>query len=69
MLPESAVSPLVIKIIQVLIVRDAIADRNLAAHTNNEKIAIAVEARIRNEYFPLLQTLYETFKAKLEGTD
>jgi nucleotidyltransferase substrate binding protein (TIGR01987 family) len=45
---------------------NALQDRNLTAHTYNEKIAIAVEEKIRKQYFPLLQDLYETFKAKLE---
>jgi nucleotidyltransferase substrate binding protein (TIGR01987 family) len=46
---------------------NALQDRNLMAHTYNEKIAILVEEKIRNEYFPLLEELYQTFKVKLGG--
>jgi nucleotidyltransferase substrate binding protein (TIGR01987 family) len=45
---------------------EALQDRNLTVHTYQEEVAIAVEASIRNRYYPLLQALYETFKAKLE---
>jgi nucleotidyltransferase substrate binding protein (TIGR01987 family) len=45
---------------------DALQDRNLTVHTYQEEVAIAVEASIRERYFPLLQALYETFKAKRE---
>ncbi|MCC5896913.1 MAG: nucleotidyltransferase substrate binding protein [Phormidium sp. BM_Day4_Bin.17] len=44
---------------------EALQDRNLMAHTYNEKTAIAVEQRIRYKYFPLLKNLHETFEAKL----
>ncbi|MGF1567799.1 MAG: nucleotidyltransferase substrate binding protein [Nodosilinea sp.] len=44
----------------------ALQDRNLTAHTYNDKIAIAVEICIKTDYFPLLEELYETFKLKLE---
>ncbi len=45
---------------------EALQDRNLTVHTYQEEVAIAIEKSIRNRYFPLLQALYETFKAKLE---
>ncbi|MGM0457577.1 MAG: nucleotidyltransferase substrate binding protein [Cyanobacteriota bacterium] len=45
---------------------EALQDRNLMAHTDNEKTAIAVEERIRHKYFPLLKNLYDTFEAKLD---
>lgn len=48
---------------------EALQDRNLTVHTYHEDIAIAVEASIRNRYYPLLQALYESFKAKLEGDE
>ena len=43
----------------------ALQDRNLTAHTYNEKTAVAVEIKIRQNYFPLLLDLYQTFQAKL----
>ena len=43
----------------------ALQDRNLTAHTYNEKTAIAVETKIRQNYFPLLLELYQTFQIKL----
>lgn len=46
---------------------NALQDRNLMAHTYSESTAIAVEAKIRHEYFPLLDELYGLFKTKLEG--
>ena len=45
---------------------NALQDRDLTSHTYNEKVAIDVENRIRNQYFPLLKELYEMFKSKLE---
>ncbi|USR92246.1 nucleotidyltransferase substrate binding protein [Phormidium yuhuli AB48] len=45
---------------------EALQDRNLMAHTYNEKTAIAVEERIRHQYFPLLKHLHDTFETKLE---
>jgi nucleotidyltransferase substrate binding protein (TIGR01987 family) len=45
---------------------EALQDRNLTVHTYQEAVAIAVEKSIRNRYFPLLQVLYKTFKAKQE---
>ncbi|MGB3200904.1 MAG: nucleotidyltransferase substrate binding protein [Nodosilinea sp.] len=47
---------------------NALQDRNLMAHTYSEKTAIAVESKIRHEYFPLLDELYGLFKTKLEAT-
>ncbi|WP_017297098.1 HI0074 family nucleotidyltransferase substrate-binding subunit [Nodosilinea nodulosa] len=46
---------------------NALQDRNLMAYTYSEKTAIAVEVKIRTEYFPLLDELYRLFQAKLEG--
>ena len=43
---------------------DALADRNLTTHTYDEKTAIAVDTKIRNDYFPLLKALYHSFKDK-----
>ncbi|MGL5034570.1 MAG: nucleotidyltransferase substrate binding protein [Microcystaceae cyanobacterium] len=43
----------------------ALQDRNLTAHTYNEKTAIAVEKSIREIYFILLTDFYQTFKKKL----
>ena len=45
---------------------DALADRNLTTHTYDEKTALAIETKIRNDYFPLLKTLYHRFKDKTE---
>jgi len=36
---------------------DALNDRNLTTHTYQEETAVKVEQKIRNDYFPLLQTL------------
>ena len=44
---------------------EALQDRNLTVHTYEEKIAIAVEQKIRDAYFPALLTLFQTFEAKL----
>lgn len=43
---------------------DALGDRNLMAHTYKEEVAQTVEQSIRNRYYFLIETLYETFKAK-----
>ena len=45
---------------------EALQDRNLTAHTYNEKTAIAVETKIRAKYFQLLLEIYEYFKNKIE---
>jgi nucleotidyltransferase substrate binding protein (TIGR01987 family) len=44
---------------------DALQDRNLTAHTYNEKTAIEITQRIRHKYYPLLAALYIDFKGKL----
>jgi nucleotidyltransferase substrate binding protein (TIGR01987 family) len=44
---------------------EALKDRNLTVHTYEEKIAVAVEQKIREAYFPALLTLFRTFEAKL----
>jgi len=44
---------------------EALNDRNLTVQTYEEKIAIAVEQKIRDAYFPALLTLFQTFEAKL----
>lgn len=43
---------------------DALNDRNLTTHTYEEETAVKVEQKIRKDYFPLLQTLYNQFKSK-----
>jgi len=43
---------------------DALNDRNLTTHTYQEETAVNVEKKIRKDYFPLLQILYEQFKGK-----
>jgi nucleotidyltransferase substrate binding protein (TIGR01987 family) len=43
---------------------DALNDRNLTTHTYQEETALKVEQKIRDDYFPLLKTLYEQFKGK-----
>ncbi|NEP18321.1 MAG: nucleotidyltransferase [Leptolyngbya sp. SIO4C1] len=40
-------------------------DRNLTAHTYNETVALEVDRKIRQQYFPLLEALYDSFKQKL----
>jgi len=44
---------------------EALKDRNLTVHTYEEKIAVAVEQKIREAYFPALLTLFRTFEARL----
>jgi nucleotidyltransferase substrate binding protein (TIGR01987 family) len=46
---------------------DALTDRNLITHTYHEKIAIEVEEKIRNKYFPILEMLYIDFKNRVDG--
>ena len=41
---------------------DGLDDRNLTVHTYDEEIAITVENRIRNKYYPLLRILYDKLK-------
>ena len=45
---------------------DALEDRNLASHTYHEKIAIEVDGKIRNKYFPVLEELYVDFKNRVD---
>lgn len=45
---------------------EALKDRNLTVHTYEEKIAIAVERKIRDSYFPLLAELSRDFSKKSE---
>ena len=45
---------------------EALKDRNLTVHTYEEKIAIAVDKKIRASYFPALQCFALTFKAKFD---
>lgn len=40
---------------------DALEDRNLTTHTYNEQIAIEVEHKIREVYYPLLEALHHDF--------
>ena len=44
---------------------EALKDRNLTVHTYEEKIAIAVEEKIRNSYFPALLVLLRQFESKV----
>jgi nucleotidyltransferase substrate binding protein (TIGR01987 family) len=43
---------------------EALQDRNLTVHTYEEKIALAVEHKIRKNYFPALLTLLSQFEKK-----
>ena len=45
---------------------EALKDRNLTVHTYEEKIAIAVEKKIRDSYFPALAQLYRDFSEKVD---
>ena len=44
---------------------EALKDRNLTVHTYEEKIAVAVEQKIRGAYFPVLQNFSHTFTQKI----
>ena len=44
---------------------EALKDRNLTVHTYEEKIALAVEEKIRYSYFPALLTLSRKFSSKV----
>ncbi len=44
---------------------DALEDRNLTAHTYNEKTAIKVYESIKNKYFPILISLYDKLSKEL----
>jgi nucleotidyltransferase substrate binding protein (TIGR01987 family) len=46
---------------------EALQDRNLTVHTYEEKIAIAVEAKIRNFYFPALAQLSQYLGRKADA--
>jgi nucleotidyltransferase substrate binding protein (TIGR01987 family) len=43
---------------------EALKDRNLTVYTYEEKIAAAVEQKIRNSYFPALLSLFRKFESK-----
>lgn len=45
---------------------EALKDRNLTVHTYEEKIAVAVEQKIRDAYFPALFSLCQTLKSRVE---
>jgi nucleotidyltransferase substrate binding protein (TIGR01987 family) len=45
----------------------ALEDRNLTTHTYDEATALRVEKKIREDYFPLLQSLRATFEIKAKG--
>ncbi|GEM_PF-6574397 len=45
---------------------EALKDRNLTVHTYEKKIAIAVEKRIHEAYFPALATLFQSFSKKAD---
>ncbi len=44
---------------------EALKDRNLTVHTYEEKIALAVEQKIREAYFPALLSMFKTFESKV----
>ncbi|MBM9612712.1 nucleotidyltransferase substrate binding protein [Desulfobulbus rhabdoformis] len=43
---------------------EALQDRNLTVHTYEEKIALAVEEKIRDGYYPVLAALVKDFNEK-----
>lgn len=43
----------------------ALNDRNLTVHTYDEDTAVKVERKIKQDYFPLLEALYDHFQAML----
>lgn len=45
---------------------EALDDRNLTAHTYNEKTALKIDQLIRSNYFPAISNLYQTLKAEAE---
>ena len=47
----------------------ALNDRNLTVHTYDEDKAIQIENKIRAQYFPLLEQLYEQSKNKIQELD
>ncbi len=44
---------------------DALVDRNLTVHTYDEAVADKVYAKIKQEYFPLVNELYHKFKDEI----
>ncbi len=46
---------------------EALTDRNLTFHTYDEAIAIAVERKIRTEYFPILNQLSVSMQEKVKN--
>lgn len=44
---------------------EALKDRNLTVHTYQEQTAKEIEAKIKQQYYPLLRDLHETFNTKL----
>lgn len=47
---------------------EALKDRNLTVHTYQEQTAIAVETKIKQSYFLLLEQLHNDFTAKLQAS-
>ena len=43
---------------------EALEDRNLTVHTYNEAAALEIEKRIRQNYYPVIEDLYNYFKSK-----
>jgi nucleotidyltransferase substrate binding protein (TIGR01987 family) len=46
---------------------ELLSDRNVTAHVYDEAMINNVEGLIREQYFPLLKSLHETLKEKLNG--
>ncbi len=46
---------------------EALTDRNLTVHTYDESIALAVERKIRTEYFPILNQLSVSMQEKVKN--
>lgn len=44
---------------------EALKDRNLTVHTYEERIAVAVEQKIRESYYPALLALFRKFALKV----
>ncbi len=44
---------------------EALTDRNLTVHTYDEAMADAVYEKIKNQYSPLIVSLYNKFKGEL----
>ena len=42
----------------------ALENRNLTAHTYNEKMSLEIEKLIKKEYYPKIKQLYDAFKDK-----